>query len=73
MIRAFTEIEQDRWKNARINFSSAEGSGTTVTITVSNDPAFYLPVETRKTVAVIRIPYGGREIGEQMNRAGIDR
>ncbi|OPX83657.1 MAG: Plasmid stabilization system protein [Pelotomaculum sp. PtaB.Bin104] len=30
--------------------------------------AFYLPVEAKKTVVVIRIMYGGRDIEEQLSR-----
>ena len=33
---------------------------------VDNYLAFYLPVETKTTVAVIRIMYGGRDIEEQL-------
>ncbi|MEN6326754.1 MAG: type II toxin-antitoxin system RelE/ParE family toxin [Syntrophomonas sp.] len=33
---------------------------------VDNYLAFYLPVETKTTVAVIRIIYGGRDIQEQL-------
>ncbi len=32
----------------------------------------YLPVESQKTVAVIRIMYGGRNIEEQLNRTEAD-
>ncbi len=34
--------------------------------------AFYLPVEERKTVAVVRIMYGGRDIGEQLRWTDTD-
>ncbi len=33
---------------------------------IDNYLAFYLPVESKKTVAVIRIIYGGRDIEEQL-------
>lgn len=35
---------------------------------VDNYLAFYLPVETKTTVAVIRIMYGGRDIEEQLRQ-----
>ena len=35
---------------------------------VDNYLAFYLPVESKKTVAVIRIMYGGRNIEKQLNQ-----
>jgi len=34
--------------------------------------AFYLSVEERKTVVVVRIMYGGRDIGEQLRRTDTD-
>ena len=33
--------------------------------------AFYLPVESRKTVAIIRIMYGGRNLEEQLKQTDI--
>ncbi|MTI96914.1 MAG: hypothetical protein FH749_15840 [Firmicutes bacterium] len=38
---------------------------------VDNYLTFYLPVESRKTVAVIRIMYGGRNVDEQLNRLDV--
>ena len=35
---------------------------------IDNYLAFYLPVEAKMTVAVIRIMYGGRNIEEQLKR-----
>lgn len=35
---------------------------------VDNYLTFYLPVETKTTVAVIRIMYGGRDIEEQLRQ-----
>lgn len=35
---------------------------------VDNYLGFYLPIETKKTVAVIRIMYGGRNIEEQLRQ-----
>lgn len=35
---------------------------------VDNYLAFYLPVETKTTVAVIRIMFGGRDIEEQLRQ-----
>ena len=35
---------------------------------VDNYLVFYLPVETKTTVAVIRVVYGGRDIEEQIRR-----
>lgn len=35
--------------------------------------AFYLPVEARETIAVIRIMYGGRNIEEQLHRTDTDK
>ncbi|MDD3890171.1 MAG: type II toxin-antitoxin system RelE/ParE family toxin [Syntrophomonadaceae bacterium] len=35
---------------------------------VDNYLVFYLPVETKTTVAVIRIMYGGRDIEEQLRQ-----
>lgn len=37
-------------------------------LTVGNYLAFYLPVETKTTVAVIRIMYGRRDIEEQLRQ-----
>ena len=34
--------------------------------------AFYLLVEERKTVVVVLIMYGGRDIGEQLRRTDTD-
>ncbi len=39
---------------------------------VDNYMVFYLPVESRKTVAVIRIMYGGRNIEEQLSRTDVN-
>ncbi len=39
---------------------------------VGNYLAFYLPVESRGTVAVIRIMYGGRSIDEQLSRTEVN-
>ena len=36
---------------------------------VDNYLAFYLPVETQKAVAVIRIMYGGREVDTQLQQS----
>lgn len=33
---------------------------------------FYIPVESQKTAAVIRIMYGGRNIEEQLNQTEVD-
>ncbi len=38
---------------------------------VDNYLAFYLPVESKKTVAIIRIMYGGRDIEEQLKRTDL--
>jgi len=35
---------------------------------IDNYLAFYLPVEAKMTVAVIRIMYGGRDIEEQLRQ-----
>jgi len=35
---------------------------------IDNYLVFYMPVESQKTAAVIRIMYGGRNIEEQLNR-----
>lgn len=35
---------------------------------VDNYLAFYLPVESKETVAVVRIMYGGRDIEKQLER-----
>ena len=40
-------------------------------LTVDNYLVFYLPVESQKTVAVIRIMYGGRNIEEQLGRTDL--
>jgi len=40
---------------------------------IDNYLVFYMPVESQKTAAVIRIMYGGRNIEEQLNRAEVDR
>ncbi|HPF21365.1 MAG TPA: type II toxin-antitoxin system RelE/ParE family toxin [Syntrophomonas sp.] len=37
-------------------------------LSVDNYLAFYLPVETKTTVAIIRIIYGGRDIEEQLRQ-----
>ncbi len=39
---------------------------------IDNYLVFYMPVESQKTAAVIRIMYGGRNIGEQLHRAEVD-
>lgn len=41
-------------------------------LTVDNYLVFYIPVESRETVAVIRIMYGGRNIEEQLSRTDVD-
>jgi toxin ParE1/3/4 len=35
---------------------------------IDNYLAFYLPVETKVTIVVIRIMYGGRDIEEQLSQ-----
>jgi toxin ParE1/3/4 len=40
---------------------------------IDNYLAFYLPVETHKTVAVIRIMYGGRSIEAQLRLTDTDQ
>jgi toxin ParE1/3/4 len=39
---------------------------------IDNYLVFYMPVESQKTAAVIRIMYGGRNIEEQLNRTEVD-
>lgn len=39
---------------------------------VDNYLAFYLPVETQTTVAVIRIMYGGRDIEEKLRQMEVE-
>jgi len=39
---------------------------------VGNFSVFYLPVEAQKTVAVLRIMYGGRDIEEELGRTDAD-
>jgi len=39
---------------------------------IDNYLVFYLPVESQKTAAVIRIMCGGRNIEEQLNRTEVD-
>lgn len=40
---------------------------------VTNYLAFYLMVESQKTVAVIRIMYAGCDIGDQLRQAEVDQ
>ncbi|SHI17573.1 toxin ParE1/3/4 [Sporobacter termitidis DSM 10068] len=40
---------------------------------VDNYLVFYLPVEKQKTVAVVRIMYGGRNVEEQLLRTDTDK
>lgn len=47
------------------------GKGLRV-LPVDNYLAFYLPVETRQTVIVIRIMYGGRDIDTQLRQTKAD-
>lgn len=49
--------EKEPWKNKGLRV-----------LPVDNFLVFYLPVEVQKTVAIIRIMYGGRNIEEQLNR-----
>jgi len=39
---------------------------------IDNYLVFYLPVESQKTAAVIRIMYGGRNIEEQLNQTEVN-
>ena len=55
----FPLYEKDPWRSKGLRV-----------LPVNNYLAFYLPVETRETVAVIRIMYGGRNIEEQLR--GLD-